>query len=84
MVFAEPTRVSGSTSANREFVAEADLGYTSLSLDYIVFRPVDPFAQINGFDVRVGSSVEGFVVEEITADSVRLRDGKGTLVLRAE
>ena len=84
MTFSQFTPVPDFTSEPREYVAEADLGYTTLSLDYIVFRPVDPFAEINGFDVRVGSTIEGFKVEEITADSVRLRDARGLLVLRVE
>ncbi len=80
----QPTRAPDPSAANREYVADADLGYANLSLDYIVFRPNDPFAQINGFDVRVGSHIEGFAVEEITADAVHLRDARGPLVLRAE
>jgi hypothetical protein len=65
----------------RVFHIEADLGYASLVVDYIVFRHDDPFARINGFDVRVGSTVEGFTVEEITGTSVRLRDERGTVIL---
>jgi hypothetical protein len=68
----------------REYVAEADVGHATLSLDYIVFRSDDPFAVINGLDVRVGSTIEGCTVEEITAEAVRLRDGRGPLLLRAQ
>jgi hypothetical protein len=68
----------------REYVVDADLGHATLTLDYIVFRSEDPFAQINGLDVRVGSTIEGCTVEEITAEWVRLRDPRGPLVLRAE
>jgi len=69
-------------SGERVFEVEADLGYAALSLDYIVFRATDSYAQINGFDVRVGSHVEGFTVEEITAEWVRLKDDRGPLVLK--
>jgi len=54
----------------------------TLSLGYIVARPVNPFAEINGIEVSVGSEVEGFRVEKIEADRVVLRDGKGEVVLR--
>jgi hypothetical protein len=66
----------------RVFHVEADLGYASLVVDYIVDRPSDPFARINGLDVRVGDTIEGFTVEEITSTAVRLRDARGPLVLR--
>ncbi len=36
------------TSGERVFVMDAELGYASLSLGYIVFRPIRPFAEING------------------------------------
>ena len=65
----------------RVFHIGADLGYASLVVDYIAFRHDDPFARINGVDVRVGSTVEGFTVEEITGTAVRLRDERGPLVL---
>jgi len=66
----------------RIFILDADLGYATLSLGYIVARPVNPFAEINGAEVFVGSEVEGFVIERIEADQVVLRDEKGELVLR--
>jgi hypothetical protein len=68
--------------AGRVFDLDANLGYATLSLGYIVARPVNPFAEINGIEVSVGSEVEGFRVEKIEADRVVLRDGKGELVLR--
>ena len=43
---------------------------TTLSLGYIVFRPVRPFAEINGEEVFEGSEIAGFVVERIEADRV--------------
>jgi len=69
-------------SGERVFVMEADLGNIVLSLGYIVSRSTDPFAEINGIDVYVGSEIEGFVVEAIEADRVVLRDSNGPLVLR--
>jgi hypothetical protein len=66
----------------RVFVLEAELGYASLSLGYIVARRDNPFAEINGKEVRVGSEIEGFVVEAIETDRVILRDARGPLVLR--
>ena len=74
----EPNVASG----EREFVLDADLGYASLSLGYIVFRPTDPFAEINGIEVHHGSEIEGFTVEKIERDHVQLRDSRGPLVLR--
>jgi len=67
---------------DRVFVLEADLGYATLSLDYIVFRPDDPFAEINGIEVHEGWFVDDFVVDKIERDRVILHDEKGPLVLR--
>ena len=61
---------------------DADLGYASLSLGYIVFRPVRPFAEINGVDIYEGSEIAGFKVEKIEIDRVVLRDARGPLELR--
>jgi hypothetical protein len=66
----------------RVYVMEAEIGGVSLSLGYIVARSTNPFAEINGNDVYVGSEIDGFVVEAIEADRVILRDEKGPLVLR--
>ena len=66
----------------RVFEIEAELGYASLNLGYIVARPDNPFAEINGVDVFVGSEIEGFVVEAIETDRVILRDDRGPLVLK--
>jgi hypothetical protein len=66
----------------RVFVMEAELGYASLSLGYIVARSSNPFAEINGTEVWIDSEIEGFVVEAIESDRVILRDDKGLLVLR--
>ncbi|PWB68449.1 MAG: hypothetical protein C3F15_16355 [Holophagae bacterium] len=78
---ATPSETRG-PGGERVFHVEADLGYASLVVDYIAFRPDDPFARINGVDVRVGSTVEGFTVEEITGTAVRLRDERGTVILK--
>jgi len=75
-------RAASPTEGERVFVVEADLGGTSLSLGYIVARRDNPFAEINGVEVYVGSEIEGFVVEAIEADRVVLRDDKGELILR--
>ena len=79
-----PTPMGPTTgpSGERIYVMEAELGYASLSLGYIVSRSNNPFAEINGIDVRIGSEIEGFVVEAIEANRVVLRDDKGPLILR--
>ncbi len=77
-----PQERTGAVSNDRIFDLDADLGYATLSLGFIVARPVNPFAEINGIEVSVGSEVEGFRVEKIEADRVVLRDEKGELVLR--
>ena len=69
-------------NGERVFVMEAELGYASLSLGFIVARSNNPFAEINGTEVWIGSEIEGFVVEAIEADRVILRDDKGPLILR--
>ena len=78
-VRSEPKR---GPAGERVYILDADLGKVSLSLGFIVFRPVRPFAEINGIEVYEGSEVEGFTVEKIEADQVTLRDADGPLVLR--
>jgi hypothetical protein len=68
--------------AERSFVLTAELGYATLHLDFIVFKRSAPWAGVNGQQVVPGSIVDGFLVEEIGADFVRLRDRKGAVVLR--
>lgn len=70
------------TAPPREFDLTARVGGITLELDYLIYRPEDPFAQINGQEVHVGSVIKGFVVKEITRDYVRLHDAKGDLLLR--
>ena len=85
---AEPTRAKlmptapAAASGERVYIMEADLGDVVLNLDYIVARQGNPFAEINGVEVYLGSEIEGFVVESIEADRVVLRDEDGPLVLR--
>jgi hypothetical protein len=69
-------------AGERVYVLDADLGDVSLSLDFIVFRQVRPFAEINGVEVSEGSEIEGFTVEKIEADQVTLRDEEGPLILK--
>jgi len=69
-------------AGERVFHVEADLGYASLAVDYIVARPNDPFARINGLDARVGDTIEGLTVDAITPTEVRLHDARGPLVLK--
>lgn len=64
------------------FVLHADVGYATLDLDFIVYKPSAPFGRINGQDIVPGSIVAGFRVDEIAADYVRLSDRYGPLVLR--
>ena len=73
---------AGESGEGRVFILDADLGYATLNLGFIVARSTSPFAEINGREVRIGSEIEGFVVEAIEADQVTLRDDKGTLILR--
>jgi len=77
-----PATQPATASGEREFMVEADLGYATLSLDYIMVSPTESFAQINGLEVRVGGEIEGFTVEEITKNLVKMRDDRGPLVLR--
>ncbi len=50
---------------------------------YIVFRPDDPFAEINGIELHPGGVVEGFRVKAIERDRVHLSDGRRTSSCRA-
>lgn len=74
---------AGSPARQGVYLIEADLGHITLTLDFIAFRPDDPFAEINGLEVHVGSRIEGFTVERIERKQVHLRDEEGSLILRA-
>jgi hypothetical protein len=66
-----------------EFLGEAVIDGRRLVLDYIAYLPTGAFAEINGAEVRLGSRIEGFTVESITATAVTLRGPDGRVVLRA-
>jgi hypothetical protein len=66
----------------RSFVIDAPLGYATLHLDYLVYKPGAPFASVNGKKVVTGGLVDGFRVDEITPDAVRLSDAHGPVILR--
>ncbi|HSL16925.1 MAG TPA: hypothetical protein VLB51_03375, partial [Methylomirabilota bacterium] len=73
----------GVEDGNEVYILEADLGRGRvLSLDYIVFRADDPYAEINGVEVHLGGVVSGFRVKAVERDRVILSDGRRTLVLR--
>jgi hypothetical protein len=68
--------------STREALIDADLGYAKLHLDYLVYRPGSPFGRVNGQDVIVGSTVDGFRVDEITADYIKVSDRRTVVILR--
>lgn len=80
---ATPQGFVGVEDGNEVYILEADLGGGRvLSLDYIVFRADDPYAEINGVEVHLGGVVSGFRVKAVERDRVILSDGRRTLVLR--
>jgi len=64
------------------YVLEANLGRVQLSLDYIIFRTDDPFAEINGIELHLGGVIEGYRVKAIERDRVHLSNGQNEIVLR--
>jgi len=68
--------------APREIVGEGTVDGIKLTLDYLVYRTNDPFAQINGAEVHVGWEVAGFKVLAIDEESVRLQGKNGPVILR--
>jgi hypothetical protein len=66
----------------RVYVLDAELGYAHLHLDYLVYKPGAPFGRINGQQVVIGSIVDGFRVDDIGPDAIRLEDSRGPLLLR--
>jgi hypothetical protein len=79
----EPTTgFAGMEGGDEVYVLEADLGDVTLSLDFLVYRATDPFAEVNGVEVHLGGTVAGFRVKDIEKDRVRLSDGHRTIVLR--
>ncbi len=79
---ARTTRPPRSTEP-REYRGEARLGETTLTLDYIVYRSSDPFAEINGVELHEGWEVSGYTVVRIQADRVVLEGPAGEIVLLA-
>jgi hypothetical protein len=73
---------SSAQSSVQSYVLKANLGRVTLNLDYLVFKPSAPFGRVNGQDVVPGSIVEGFRVEEIGPDFMRLKDSRTTVILR--
>ena len=64
------------------YVLEANLGRVQLSLDFIIFRADDPFAEINGVELHLGGVIEGYRVKAIDRDRVHLSNGRKDIVLR--
>ena len=64
------------------YILEAKLGKVQLSLDFIIFRPVDPFAEINGIELHIGGVIEGYRVKVIERDRVHLSNGRKDIILR--
>lgn len=77
-----PRAAPDAAAGPREFGLIADLGYARLELGYLIYRPDDPFAEINGVEVHVGSRLEGFKVDAIGKTFVRLSDDRGDVLLR--
>ena len=74
----------GKEGGEEIYILEADLGNgVSLSLDFLIYRDVDPFAEINGVEVHLGGTIEGYRVKAIERDRVTLSNGRRTVVLRA-
>ena len=64
------------------YLMEAEFGAVTLSLDFLVYRETDPYVEINGTELHLGQIIEGFRVETIERDRVRLSDGDRVIVLR--
>ncbi|MDA8017583.1 MAG: hypothetical protein MPN21_09055 [Thermoanaerobaculia bacterium] len=64
------------------YVLEAEVDGIALRLDFIVWSPTRPFAQINGRQVSVGQTVDGFLVRAILREEVTLEGEDGTFRLR--
>ncbi len=78
-----PTGSAPAALGPNEYLGEAVIDGRRLVLDYIAYLPSGAFAEINGVEVRLGSTIEGFTVESITAAAVTLRGPDGPIVLRA-
>lgn len=69
-------------AGDRVYVLEAEIDGVPLRLDFIVWAPSSPFAQINGVQVSVGQLVDGFLVRSITREEVTLEGDAGAFRLR--
>ncbi len=69
-------------AARHEFVGEGSLGKATFRLDYLAYRPDDPFVQINGIELHQGWEIAGYTVERIQTDRVILVGPAGKIVLR--
>ena len=68
------------TPKNVDAVGEAQVGSVKLSLEYIVYRSNNPFAQINGQEAHIGTDIDGFIVKDIQLDYVLLLGETGEKV----
>lgn|GEM_PF-2449401 len=75
-------RRSPSPPGPYELVVEGQVDGVTLHLDFLVYGAGRSFASINGQEVRPGSAVDGFVVEQILEDRVLLGGPKGKVVLK--
>ena len=73
---------AGIEDGDEVYILDADLGSVRLSLDFIVFRTDDPFAEINGVELHLGGVIEGYRVKAIEKDRIRLSNGYRSIVLR--
>jgi len=78
----EANETTPAASDEQTYVLRADLGYAKLQLDYLVYKPSAPFGRVNGHDVVPGSIVDGFLVEEIGPDYIKLKDSRSMVILR--
>ena len=78
---ASPATVSDSAE-ERVFVLVAELDYATLELGFLVHRPQDPYAEINGVEIHEGQHVGTFLLEKVESDRVCLRDDQGPLIIK--
>jgi len=65
------------------FSASATIEGHRIELDYLVFREEHPYAQINGITVEEGAAIEGFLLEKVEKDRIRLKKGDVLYTVRA-
>lgn len=64
------------------FVLEGEVDGVRLTLDFIVWSPEEPYAQINGKLLGIGQMIEGWQVAVIDREQVTLRQRDGRVTLR--